>query len=442
MKRRLLILLGLSIISTSAFGVTTWAETESATEETATTDADESAEVSDETETAEEASDESEAADSEGEMPPVTGDEKISELIDLSGLAEEAGQPDIANMTLTQWNTYEFHKDYATIISDITSYDHDFEREFLDAHWSTYLMCTTPNAQVTDEQRAEALLNLHNMRVNAQPTSDVEANRIYLWPEGKVPTVTDYQENTDYQFADDPDFAPYMVESLVEEGTEVKGAVILASGGSRLFRSNVEEAYESALALNELGYQCFIVNYRLVPYEMEESSLDFARAVRYVRANAEKYGIDENKIACAGFSAGGSVITDTIDKFMGDANASELVADYEPDELDQVSADINAYLSIYANYDTESINLDTMPETFFVIGGEDGWESVSDCFDYVREAGIKSELHVFAGAPHGFGAGTHADGTVYENAAEWPKLADVFMQDVYAKAAAGENAAE
>lgn len=74
MKRRLLILLGLSIISTSAFGVTTWAETESATEETATTDADESAEVSDETETAEEASDESEAADSEGEMPPVTGD--------------------------------------------------------------------------------------------------------------------------------------------------------------------------------------------------------------------------------------------------------------------------------------------------------------------------------------------------------------------------------
>ena len=83
-----------------------------------------------------------------------------------------------------------------------------------------------------------------------------------------------------------------------------------------------------------------------------------------------------------------------------------------------------------------------MPETFFVIGGEDGWESVSDCFDYVREAGIKSELHVFAGAPHGFGAGTHADGTVYENAAEWPKLADVFMQDVYAKAAAGENAAE
>ena len=58
-------------------------------------------------------------------MPPVTGDEKVSELLDPSELAEGEGQPDIANMTLAQWNAYEFHKDYATVISDITSYDHD-----------------------------------------------------------------------------------------------------------------------------------------------------------------------------------------------------------------------------------------------------------------------------------------------------------------------------
>jgi acetyl esterase/lipase len=30
--------------------------------------------------------------------------------------------------------------------------------------------------------------------------------------------------------------------------------------------------------------------------------LDYARAVRYVRANAEKYGVDEDKIAGAVFS--------------------------------------------------------------------------------------------------------------------------------------------
>ena len=125
--------------------------------------------------------------ETEAEMPPVTGDEKVSELLDPSELAEGEGQPDIANMTLAQWNAYEFHKDYATVISDITSYDHDRERELLDKHWSTYIMCTTPNDQVTDEQRAQALLDQHNMRLGAKAISDVGANRIYLWPEGEVP---------------------------------------------------------------------------------------------------------------------------------------------------------------------------------------------------------------------------------------------------------------
>lgn len=36
-----------------------------------------------------------------------------------------------------------------------------------------------------------------------------------------------------------------------------------------------------------------------------EEALDLARAVRFVRKNAEVYGIDENDIAVMGFSAGG-----------------------------------------------------------------------------------------------------------------------------------------
>lgn len=93
----------------------------------------------------------------------------------------------------------------------------------------------------------------------------------------------------------------HIFSSLVDEGTEAKGTVILAVGGGHAYRSNVEEAYESAKALNERGYQCFIVNYRVDSYADEKSALDYARAVRYVRANAEKYGVDEDKIAGAVF---------------------------------------------------------------------------------------------------------------------------------------------
>lgn len=110
--------------------------------------------------------------------------------------------------------------------------------------------------------------------------------------------------------------------------------------------------------------------------------------------------------------------------------------------LDAVSADINVYLSVYANYGPNSLKIETAPPTFFLIGAEDGWQSVSTCFDAVRDAGIFTELHTFAGVPHGFGAAVHADGTVYDNAATWPTLADCFMQVVYAQAANAEAAAE
>ena len=81
------------------------------------------------------------------------------------------------------------------------------------------------------------------------------------------------------------------------------------------------------------------------------------------------------------------------------------------------------------------------PPTFFCVGGDDGiWNWVMGSFNKEQEMGITTELHTFAGVPHAFGAGTHADGTYYENAATWPLLADDFMQDLYAKNAAAETA--
>lgn len=355
-----------------------------------------------------------------------------------------ANDPDFSTLTVDEWMNYEFNQDYATVISNVTSYDHDFLRNFLDKHWATYLaLAMPPEARgMSDAEQRALLAEHHNMRVSAlADEATVESNRIYLWPKGQVPTVTEYIENTGYAYADWPDFEPFMLPMLVEEGVTPKGAVILCAGGSRIFRSNVEETYEVALALNACGYQCFIVNYRLTPYTMAESAIDFARAVRYVRANAEKYGVQENNIACAGFSAGGSVISAAMAEYLGDVNASVIVPDYVPDDLDSVSANVDVYLSVYANYGEDSMRIDNAPPTFFLIGADDGWQSVSKCFDAVRDAGIFTELHTFAGVPHGFGAGTHADGTVYENAATWTILADCFMQNVYAQANV-ESAAE
>lgn len=76
--------------------------------------------------------------------------------------------------------------------------------------------------------------------------------------------------------------------------------------------------------LSKLGYQSFVVNYRLSPYTQEEGALDLARAVRFVRKNADVYGIDEKDIAVMGFSAGGILAGEMLLNFDGTVNGTVL----------------------------------------------------------------------------------------------------------------------
>lgn len=82
------------------------------------------------------------------------------------------------------------------------------------------------------------------------------------------------------------------------------------------------------------GYQSFVVNYRLRPYTQEEGALDLARAVRFVRKNADVYGISENDIAVMGFSAGGILAGEMLLHYDGLVNGTALNANYIPDALD------------------------------------------------------------------------------------------------------------
>lgn len=136
---------------------------------------------------------------------------------------------------------------------------------------------------------------------------------LYLWEEGNMPAETEYKESSG-NYADDPDFRPYIVYHPVPEGTPV------------------------AEALSELGFQSFVVNYRLRPYTQEEGALDLARAVRFVRSHAKEYGIEESDIAVMGFSAGGILSGEELLNYDGLVSPTGLDESYVPDALDEVSA--------------------------------------------------------------------------------------------------------
>ncbi len=237
---------------------------------------------------------------------------------------------------------------------------------------------------------------------------------IYLWEKGNIPTTTAYTENTDSKYADPPGFRPHMVYFPAARGGEVKGAVLICAGGAFMFRSDAIEGTPVAEAFSRLGYQSFVVNYRLQPYSVQEGALDLGRAVRYVRKHAEDYGVDEKDIAVIGFSAGGILWGELLLNFDGAVNGTSIDPNYVPDELDKVSADASAVGMIYSFYgrlsvaskDVEKFKNSDLPPAFFAYGTKDPFVGeFEECIEALRQAGVPVEVHVLQGWPHGFGVG-------------------------------------
>lgn len=224
--------------------------------------------------------------------------------------------------------------------------------------------------------------------------------------------ATVYTENNGGYF-DDPDFRPYLTDSQVPAGTAVKGAVLICPGGAFQFRSDQPEGVDVAEALSALGYQSFVVDYRLRPYTQQEGALDLARAVRFVRAHAQAYGIDPNDIAVMGFSAGGILSGEMLLHYDGAVDPTALDASYTPDELDRVSADAAACGMIYSFYgrlsvgttDVELLRSGDLPPTFYCYGTRDPfYDQFLANADAAEAAGVAVERLQLDGMPHGFGA--------------------------------------
>jgi acetyl esterase/lipase len=238
---------------------------------------------------------------------------------------------------------------------------------------------------------------------------------IYLWEEGKIPATTVYTKNANPAYFDPPNFRPNMVYFPAKQSVKVKGAVLVCPGGSFQFRSENEGA-PVAEQLGALGYQSFVVNYRLRPYTMQEGALDLARAVRHVRNRAEEYNIDANDIAVMGFSAGGILCGEMLLNFDGFVDGRAIDRSYVPDELDKISADACAVAMVYGFYsftgsfstastDVEKFRAANLPPAYFVYGTRDTVNQFVACAEALKKAGVPVESRALQGWPHGFGVG-------------------------------------
>ncbi len=125
----------------------------------------------------------------------------------------------------------------------------------------------------------------------------VEKKQITLWQDGEY----------DYPMAQG--FVPNIMAYLHKADPEnIRPCVIVVPGGAYCFISP-SEGELPAKKFFEFGYNTFVLTYTVNPvyaYPLNDQPMkDLSRAIRYVRANHEALGIDPDKVAVCGFSAGG-----------------------------------------------------------------------------------------------------------------------------------------
>ncbi|MBN1467848.1 MAG: alpha/beta hydrolase [Fusobacteriaceae bacterium] len=148
--------------------------------------------------------------------------------------------------------------------------------------------------------------------------------------------------------------------------------VVFITGGAYL-GSPKENYLQQRMYLAEAGYLVASIEYRTVPTVMFPTPLeDVKTAVRYLKENADRFGIDTNKIAVMGESAGGHLAA-----LMGTTNGMK---DFDKGEYLNQTSDIKATIDLYGPSDLAKIAGDyskeiqdihdspSSPESMFVNG--------------------------------------------------------------------------
>ena len=207
-------------------------------------------------------------------------------------------------------------------------------------------------------------------------------------------------------------------------GTEKRTAVLQLHGGG--FRGGAKENLSANCRLfAEHGYVAVASQYRLVHQAQWPSQIeDVKAAIRWTRANAERLGIEPDRIAVAGYSAGatlsllasGTMNLPELEGQGGNAGVSSAVsaciAFYPPDA--QRRPTNGGGTGLIPEGSDDSVYEQASPITYAKAGAPPTilfhstgdqtipFEASMRLFDSLHKGGVAVEMHIFDGLSHVF----------------------------------------
>lgn len=282
---------------------------------------------------------------------------------------------------------------------------------------------------------------------------------IELWPAGppggdKVTAVEAIVERGDPKSLRDRALTHTRKPTLVvfRPKTPNGAAVILIPGGGYERVVLDKEGYETARWLTDRGYTCFVLFYRLpgdgwapgpdVPLQ------DAQRGLRLIRSRAPALGVNPDRVAVMGFSAGGHVAAslttrfaakvyqriDAADDLSARPSLSALI--YPVITMDPASMHGGSRQQLLGAHPTpEQIALYSperqigadLPPVFLLHAADDKAVPVENSlmmFSALKARAIPTEMHIFEEGGHGFGLRFVTGKPV----AAWPGLFETFAK--------------
>ena len=263
-----------------------------------------------------------------------------------------------------------------------------------------------------------------------------------LWPKGAPGALGSADGDT-------PTLTVYAPATAKNTGA----AALVCGGGGYSAIAFDAESIPAAKWLNGLGVTAFVLKYRLAPaYRHPVEMQDAQRAMRWVRANAKRFGVDTHRLGVVGFSAGGHLAAtiathndqgnpaagDTVDRHSCRPNFQILL--YPVITMDTLNHGSSRGNLLGPNPPADLLELlsnekhvtATTPPAFIVHGKDDERVPVANSrlyYEALGKAGVAATLKLYDHGPHGFGLADGAGGTPVDPVlATWPGLAGEWLK--------------
>ena len=243
-----------------------------------------------------------------------------------------------------------------------------------------------------------------------------------------------------------------------DDRNELRTGIVICGGGAYAYVSE-RETEPVALRFAAMGFNTYVVQYRVAPNRFPCGVQDLAAAVAYVRENAARYQQHPERIAVLGFSAGGHAaaslgvmwpspeLWSPISRTPEEVRPNAMILGYPV-----ISAGEHAHRGSFENltgstdpevhsmYSIEKLVTEDTPPAFLWTTWDDAAVPSQNTIcmaDALREYGIQAEVHIYPHGAHGLSLGDKTTWCGNPDMLEpdvtgWPELAARFLKRLFA----------